>query len=113
MDAAAETAEGKRTAAARSSVAPTLAAAVGSAALVVLVIVTITGGFTLDVGPLHVSAHNWRGPLLIGLLALVTGIACGRAAFAQAAAASWAVINRHGFAVAIVIAAAEIGRAHV
>ena len=109
MDAAAETAEGKRTAAARSSVAPTLAAAVGSAALVVLVIVTIAGGFTVDAGPLHVSAHNWRPPLLVALLACIAGIACGRAAFAAAAAESWSFIDRHAFAVAIVIAAAAAG----
>ena len=70
MDTSAEEAEGERTAAARSSVVPALAATVGTAALVVLVIVMITGGFTVDAGPLHVSAHNWRGPLLIALLAL-------------------------------------------
>ena len=106
MDTSTETAERERTAADRSSVVPTLAVAAACAALVVLVIVAITGGFTIDAGPLHLSAHNWRGPLLMALLALAIGMSSGFAALVESAAAAWPFIERHGFAVAIVIAAA-------
>ena len=109
MDASAETTEGERTAPDRPSIAAALATAVGSAALVVLVIVTITGGFTIGAGSLHLSSHNWRGPLLIALLALAVGAAFGRAALAQAGASSWSFIDSHGFAIAIVIAAGAAG----
>jgi 4-amino-4-deoxy-L-arabinose transferase-like glycosyltransferase len=106
MDAPTQTAEGERTAAARSAVTRSLLAATGGAALVVLVIITITGGFTFAAGPLHVSAHNWRPPLLIALAAFGAAAASGRVAFIDAASASWTFLDRHAFAAALVLAAA-------
>src|SRR4030095_12766928 len=78
-------------------------------ALVVLVIVTITGGFLIHLGPLRVSAHNWRGPLLIAVAAVAGAARFGRSALADAAAASWSFIDDHALALALVLAAATAG----
>ena len=43
--------------------------AIGTCALLMLVIVLITGGFVIDTGPLHFSARRWRGPLVVALIA--------------------------------------------
>ena len=83
--------------------------AIGSSALVVLVIITITGGFSIHAGPLSFSAHNWRTPLLIALVAFGGAALSGRAAFTEAGAASWQFIDDHALAVAIVLAAATAG----
>jgi hypothetical protein len=109
VDTSAETAEGKRTAPANPAVVRSLASAAGIAALVVLIIISITGGFTINAGLLHLSAHNWRGPLAIALVALVAAACSGRAAFAEAAVANWQFIDDHAFALAIVLAAATAG----
>jgi hypothetical protein len=42
---------------------------VGTCALLVLIVVLITGGFVIDAGPLHFSARRWRGPLVVALIA--------------------------------------------
>ena len=109
MDASAETAEGKRTAPPRPAVSRSLAVAAGIAAVVTLIIISITGGFTVDAGPLHLSAHNWRGPLVVALVAFGAAAVSGRAAFTQAAAANWQFIDDHALALAIVVAAAAAG----
>jgi hypothetical protein len=83
--------------------------AVATTALVVLVIVTITGGFLIHLGPLRVSAHNWRGPLLIAVAAVAGAARFGRSALADAAAASWSFIDDHALALALVLAAATAG----
>jgi hypothetical protein len=81
---------------------------------VVLVIVGITGGFTLDAGPLRFSAHGWRTPLLVALAALGAMASAGRDAFAGAFSAAWTCIDDHAAACAVVLAAtaAGIGVAH-
>src|SRR5437867_5872037 len=109
MDASAEAPEGKRTASANTAVVRSLVTAAGIAALVVLVIISITGGFTINAGPLHLSAHNWRGPLVIALVALGAAARSGRAAFAEAAAANWQFIDDHALALVMVLAAVTAG----
>jgi Dolichyl-phosphate-mannose-protein mannosyltransferase len=83
--------------------------AVAVTALVILVIITITGGFILNVGPVHLSAHNWRGPLLIAIAALLVGAFVGRAMLTRTATESWQFLDLHSLAFAIVLAAASAG----
>jgi dolichyl-phosphate-mannose-protein mannosyltransferase len=121
MDSSAETTEGERTAAAGPAITPSsrprvsrhvgrLLVAVAMTALVTLVIITITGGFLLHAGPLHLSAHNWRGPLVIALAALGAAVALSdRAGLVEAAAESWSFIDEHALAFAVVLAAATAG----
>jgi len=86
-----------------------LLVAVATTALVVLVIVTITGGFLIHLGPLRISAHNWRGPLLMAIAAVAAAARYGRSALAEAAEASWSFIDDHAAALAVVLAAATAG----
>ncbi len=86
-----------------------LLVAVATTALVVLVIVTITGGFLIHLGPLRLSAHNWRAPLLIAVATAAAAARYGRSAVAEAADASWSFIDNHAAAVAVVLAAATAG----
>jgi len=83
--------------------------AVATTALVVLVIVTITGGFLVQLGPLRISAHNWRGPLLIAIAAAAAAARHGRSALAEAAGAGWSFIHEHAAASVVVLAAATAG----
>jgi hypothetical protein len=121
MDSSAETTEGQRTAAAGPAITPSspprasrhvarLLVAVAITALVTLVIVTITGGFLVHVGPVRLSAHSWRGAFVIALLALGAAAAVsGRASLVEAAAESWWFIDEHALAFAVVLAAATAG----
>jgi Dolichyl-phosphate-mannose-protein mannosyltransferase len=119
VDASAKTPEGERTAAAGSAVTLSsahgrhrlarLLVAVATTALTVLVIVTITGGFLIQLGPLRVSAHNWRGPLLIAVAAVAAAARYGHGALAEAAEAGWSFIGDHAPALAVVLAAATAG----
>jgi hypothetical protein len=58
---------------------------------------------------LRVSAHNWRGPLLIAIAALVAAARYGRSTLAEAAEAGWSFIDDHAEALAVVLAAATAG----
>ena len=119
MDASAKTAEGERTAAAGTAVtspAPDvrrriacLLVAVATTALVLLVIVTITGGFLLQLGPFRLSTHNWRGPLVIAVAAVAAAARFGRRTLIDAGEAGWSFIDEHAPACAVVLAAATAG----
>jgi dolichyl-phosphate-mannose-protein mannosyltransferase len=119
VDTSAEAAEGERTAAAGPAVTPPssharrriahLLVAVATAAVVVLVVITITGGFFLQLGPLRLSAHNWRAPLVIAVAALIAAASLGRGVLRQAAEAGWLFVHDHATAVAVVLAAATAG----
>ena len=119
MDIAAEAAEGERTAAAGSAVtnAPSssrhriasLLVAIALTTLALLPIVTITGGFLLQVGPLRLSAHNWHTPLIAGVAASIAAACLGGALLRQAAAAAWSFIDRHAVVFAVVLAASTAG----
>src|SRR5258705_10817266 len=120
VDASAETPEGKRTPPALSAVVPPdqrrgrratgrLLAAIALAGFVVLVIVSITGGFTIRAGPLHFSAHGWRTPLVVALAAFGAVGLSGRAALTDAFSAAWPWIDDHAAGCALVLAAAAAG----
>jgi hypothetical protein len=86
-----------------------LLTAVATIAVVVLVIITITGGFLVQAGPLRLSAHSWRAPLLIAVAALVTAASLGRGLLRETAAMGWPFIDEHAAALAVVFAAATAG----
>jgi hypothetical protein len=86
-----------------------LLVAAGTCALLILLIVITTGGFTIRAGPLFFAAHNWRGPLLVVLVAFAAAAFSGRVAFADAASSIWPVLDGHALSLAIVIAAATAG----
>lgn len=119
MDTSTEAAEGERTAAAGSAVTPPssharrriahLLVAAATTALVFLVVITITGGFLLHLGPLRLSAHNWRAPLLVAVAALIATASLGRGVLREAAEATWLFLHDHAAALAVVLAAATAG----
>jgi len=86
-----------------------LLVAVGTCALLLLLIVTTTGGFTIRAGffffGAHFAAHNWRGPLLVTLVAFAAAAFSSRAALLDAAASVWRFVDEHALSLAIVIAA--------
>jgi hypothetical protein len=89
-----------------------LLVAVGTCALLLLLIVSITGGFTIRAGYLfgaHFAAHTWRGPLLVALIAFGAAAFSGRAALLDAMASVWQFVDNHALSLAIVIAAATAG----
>jgi len=86
-----------------------LLVASGTSALLLLVIVIITGGFTIRAGPLYFAAHNWRGPLLVALVTFAAAASLGRSAFTEAAESTWRFVDDHALLLAIVIAAATAG----
>ena len=79
------------------------------AAVVVLTVIAVTGGFTVRVGPLQLTAHNWRGPAAVAALSLLGTVLLGRAAGAAAFASVWSFIDAHAAAIATVLAAAAGG----
>lgn len=82
----------------------------GTGALLVLVVVLITGGFVIDAGPIHFSSRHPVAPLLILATAWIAAVAVGgRQAAANALARLGGRIDRHAPAIAIVIAAAAAG----
>ena len=88
--------------------------AIGTCALIVLVIVAITGGFVIDAGPLHVSARRLAAPLVVTLLAWIAAGAIGRAELLESAAAIDGFLDRHATAIGLVLAAsaAAVGVAY-
>lgn len=74
-----------------------------------LLVVTITGGFVIDVGPLHFSARRPVPPFVIALAAWAAAALVGRRALAAAAASIPAFIERHATSLAVVIAAGAAG----
>ena len=109
MDASPQTAEGKRTAPARSAVAARCAVAVALTAAVILVIVAITGGFNIRAGFFRFTAHSWRAPLAIAILAIAAAALTGRAALLDATSQAWSFVDTHATAIVLVIAAAAAG----
>jgi len=119
VDAPAKTAEGERTAAADTAVTSppldvrrriaSLLVAVATTALVLLVIVTITGGFLIQLGPVRLSAHNWRGPLVIAVAAVAAAARFGRRTLIDAGEAGWSFLDEHAAVFALVVAAATAG----
>jgi hypothetical protein len=86
-----------------------LLVAAGTSALVILVVITITGGFSIRAGPLYLSAHSWRGPLLIAFAAFAAVALFAHAALADAASESWHFVDVHALTLAIVLASVTAG----
>ena len=86
-----------------------LLVAVGTCALLLLLIIGSTGGFTIHAGPLYFAAHRWRGPLLVALIAFAAAAFSGRAALLDAAASVWRFVDTHALSLAIVLATATAG----
>jgi hypothetical protein len=77
---------------------------IGTCALLVLILVLLTGGFVVDAGPLHLSARRWTAPLVITLVAFGIAALHGRASLRSAASLLIEQIDRHAFSAALVIA---------
>ena len=92
----------------RSSISGVLFLAATSE-LLVLAVVLITGGFTLAVGPLRISAHRLSGPLLIASFCLGAAALLDRAALRAAASALALRIDRYAGAIALCLAAGALG----
>jgi hypothetical protein len=88
-------------------VASGLFVAAGTAAFSVALIVSIAGGFTIDLGPLHFSAHRVLPPLLAGIAAYVLAAVIERGRIRATLEAVYSRIGTHALAIAIVLAAAH------
>jgi hypothetical protein len=88
-------------------VASGLLVAAGTAAFSVVLIVSIAGGFTIDLGPLHFSAHRVLPPLLAGIAAYVLAAVIERGRIRATLEAVYSRIGTHALAIAIVLAAAH------
>ena len=88
--------------------------AVGTGALLVLFIVSITGGFELHAGPLRFSAHRWTAPLLIALATWFGAALHGRERLRDASCALTRFVHHYATAIGIVAAAvlAAVGIAY-
>jgi len=90
-------------------VAPGLLVAAGTIALSIAVVVSITGGFTLDLGPLHVSAHRILLPFIVCVAAYAAAAVVDRVGVRRTLAAISSRIHVHALAIAIVLAATHAG----
>ncbi len=83
--------------------------AAGTGALLVLIVILITGGFVIDAGPLHLSARRIAGPLVIAMAAWAAAAFQGRATLAASAASISDFLDTHSTAIALILAAAAAG----
>jgi len=81
----------------------------GLAALSVAIVVSITGGFVIDVGPLHLSAHRLGQPLIAASLAFALGAAVSRHRVRDALAFLYQRLEAHAIAIVVVLAATTAG----
>lgn len=83
--------------------------AAGTGALLVLIVILVTGGFVIEAGPLYFSARRITGPLLLAIAAWSAAALQGRAALAASAASMSGFLETHAVALALVIAASAAG----
>ena len=83
--------------------------AAGTGALLVLIVILVTGGFVIDAGPLYLSARRIAGPLVIAVAAWTVAALQGRATLAASAGSMSGFLETHAGALALVIAAAAAG----
>jgi hypothetical protein len=81
----------------------------GLAALSVAIVVSITGGFVIDAGPFHLSAHRLGQPLIAALLAFALGAAVSRHRVRGALAFLDQRLEAHALAIVVVLAATTAG----
>jgi hypothetical protein len=86
-----------------SSIAFVLAA---TSALLVVLVVVITGGFEFRVGDIRVSAHRWAAPLGLGLGFAVLATVVNRRSWHDAAELLDIGLHRHAMAMALIGASA-------
>lgn len=82
---------------------------VGITALMVAVVIAITGGFVVDAGPLYLSAHRLLPPFVVAVAASLLAFVQGHPAIVAADAALSEFVHRHALAIAIVLAAVAAG----
>jgi hypothetical protein len=82
---------------------------VGITALMVAVVIAITGGFVVDAGPLHLSAHRLLPSIVVAAAAYLLAFLQGRPCIVAADATLSAFVHRHALAIAIVLAAVAAG----
>ena len=83
--------------------------AIGTGALLVLVVIVITGGFVIEAGSFRLSSRRVTTPLLIALVAWTAAALHGRSRLSDALASLTRFLERHATAAAIVLAAAAAG----
>jgi len=86
-----------------------LLVAAGTTALGIAIIVLVTGGFTIAAGAFHLSAHRILPPVIAALAAYASAAALDRSRLRTVLEAVCPRIDRHAFAIAIVLAAAMAG----
>ena len=82
---------------------------VGITALMIAAVIAITGGFVVDAGPLHLSAHRLLPPIVVAAAAYLLAFLQGRPSIVAADATLSAFVHRHALAIAIVLAAVAAG----
>src|SRR5690348_9430893 len=85
---------------------PRVLAWIATMAGLVLIVVLVTGGFRLAVGPVHISAHDALKPLVWMALSSAALAWLGAARAERAFADVSAVVSRHALAVSVVAAVA-------
>ena len=75
-----------------------------ASALLALLVILVTGGFIVRVGPLALTSHNWRGPAAVALLSLIGAVSVGRTVCLAAFAAIWSFVDTYATAIATVLA---------
>lgn len=82
---------------------------IGTGALLIVLIILITGGFRLHAGPLHLSVTRWMTPLLVALAAGAGLARQGRPAASAAAAGIQGFLESRSHIAAVLLAAAAVG----
>jgi hypothetical protein len=83
--------------------------AIGTCAVLILIVVLMTGGFVLQVGPLRFSSRRWGGPFVIAGVAWLTAMLHGRQRVAAVTSNIDAFLERYALALTIALAAAAAG----
>ena len=83
--------------------------AAGTGALLVLIVILVTGGFVIDAGPLYLSARRVTGPLVVAIAAWTAAALLGRAELSASTASISDFLETHAVALALVIAASAAG----
>ncbi len=82
----------------------------GTGALLVLLVVLITGGFVIDAGPLYFSSRRWTTPLVVASAAWLAAAFLGRRhGVAYALTTLGERIDRYAVTIALVVAVAAAG----
>src|SRR4051812_35780815 len=82
---------------------------IGTGALLVLIVIAVTGGFTIRAGILRFSAHSTVAAGLVCAAAWLLAAALDRQAATHAASRIFAAADRRGVVVAMTFAAAAAG----